>query len=526
VDNIVLLQTMVFFLCGVGALAVAHLAMFVVAAGQEPDPNVPTWPSKAELWNSAVYPAVHAGLCLVAVCFFKFLLTKAALILVGLLLTASPIAFTGHWHPIHLHSAVPFAYLGILLFAADRRNPNRPRRRLLFLLNCGYAIVLLTCHPLVSWLIRDKQVDWTAHFVNRPWWTLVLFALNHCGATTLYVLPLFVSARHLWQSLIATDAIMKDTQKQVAMLRTLLVALVPGQIAERLAVGEELIADSYGGSTVLFVYIADYDDTMQRFGVEQTVAWLNKVYASIDACVHEWSANGLSKVETFNNFYMAVSFEMHDGDITHTEQAIAAAVRIVKSVSESVRRPDGSETALKVGLNSGELCAGVIGVSSPRFSIFGNTVNVASRMASNAVRSEAGKVGPKPPFPTPALSSSQHPQAPRSPTREHLRACPKTCTPSSVSLPSDSVSPELKRLQISLHLSPTCANNLNQDLVSVTGRGLGVTLKLEKRGEGMQIKGKGWMQTWLVESVGETVADGSVTRRSSVSVDETLYRRE
>lgn len=105
------------------------------------------------------------------------------------------------------------------------------------------------------------------------------------------------------------------------------------------------------------------------------------------------SNRGVTKVETFNNFYLAVSGAAKTKSQTdkHADDAVLTAIRMVEAAS-SVIRPDGKATELKVGLNSGPLCAGVIGLGSPRFSIFGDVVNVASRMASTADRCAEGRM--------------------------------------------------------------------------------------------------------------------------------------
>mmetsp|Transcript_31524 Transcript_31524/g.77276 ORF Transcript_31524/g.77276 Transcript_31524/m.77276 type:complete len:182 (-) Transcript_31524:31-576(-) len=127
----------------------------------------------------------------------------------------------------------------------------------------------------------------------------------------------------------------------------------------------------------------------------------------------------------------------------HAEESVACAARMVNTVIQMVKRPDGKPTRVKVGLNSGPLCAGVIGVNLPRFSIFGDTVNVASRMASTSEESHDGIV--------------------------------------------------------SLHLSPATATCLTEEKVVQIGQRVGINLELSRRGNGMEIKGKGRMQTFLVK---------------------------
>jgi len=246
--------------------------------------------------------------------------------------------------------------------------------------------------------------------------------------------------------------------------------MFPLPISRRLQAGEASIADRYQQSTVMFVYLPSFGNMIQEYGTEETLKWLNSVYGKLDSVVSSWSqrvggGRGVYKVETFNNFYMAVA-GCDDSYKTHADDAVLAAALMVKRVS-SIMQPDGLPTIVKVGLNSGPICAGVVGISLPRFSIFGDTCNIASRMASTSMPCSGG--------------------------------------------------------DIFIHVSRTTADLLNTDGNGVLWSQLKVVLR--PRENEVDIKGKGKMQTWFVASEGGMWACESRESSKGAGSGKALARR-
>mmetsp|Transcript_2540 Transcript_2540/g.6089 ORF Transcript_2540/g.6089 Transcript_2540/m.6089 type:complete len:237 (-) Transcript_2540:502-1212(-) len=112
------------------------------------------------------------------------------------------------------------------------------------------------------------------------------------------------------------------------------------------------------------------------------IKWVDTVFCSFDrvfACEFEES---IVKVETQHNHLLAVSGCPNPREDS-LEQMVRAAIRMVEA-STRIIRPDGKRTTIRVGISLGPVSGGVVGVENPRFSIFGDTVVIAARMASTA----------------------------------------------------------------------------------------------------------------------------------------------
>jgi class 3 adenylate cyclase len=122
-------------------------------------------------------------------------------------------------------------------------------------------------------------------------------------------------------------------------------------------------------------------------GVEpiHVVRMLNQLYTVMDYCA---SLFPLYKVETIGDAYMVVGGLPHP-DADHAQHVADFAV-LVRSAVAVVQSPlDGSPLRIRIGIHSGPVMAGVVGNLMPRYCLFGDTVNTASRMESNG---EAGRI--------------------------------------------------------------------------------------------------------------------------------------
>jgi class 3 adenylate cyclase len=160
----------------------------------------------------------------------------------------------------------------------------------------------------------------------------------------------------------------------------LLLNVLPAPIATRLKETEGVIADAFPEVTVLFADIVDFTRRSQRIGPQQVVQALNELFSIFDRLAQQ---QGLEKIKTIGDAYM-VAGGLPNPRPDHA-QAVAEMALAVRDEVASRVDPSGQPLAVRIGMDTGPVVAGVIGTSKFSYDLWGDTVNMASRMESHGV---------------------------------------------------------------------------------------------------------------------------------------------
>jgi class 3 adenylate cyclase len=160
----------------------------------------------------------------------------------------------------------------------------------------------------------------------------------------------------------------------------LLLNVLPRSIAERLKRNPGVIAERYDEVTVLFADIADFTPFAERTSPEQVVGVLDGIFSAFDELTER---HGLEKIKTIGDAYM-VAGGLPEPRADHAEAIAALAIEMQAEMAR-LRVAHGRGLAIRIGIDSGPVVAGVIGRRKFIYDLWGDTVNTASRMESHGV---------------------------------------------------------------------------------------------------------------------------------------------
>jgi adenylate cyclase len=168
-------------------------------------------------------------------------------------------------------------------------------------------------------------------------------------------------------------------QKAYQRSHRLLLGILPPSVAERLELGDTNVVDYFAEVTVLFADLTGFTRLASETEVTAAVQHRNHVFKAFDQLVDE---RGVDKIKTIGDSYLLV------GGLTHRSadhaRTVVDAGQAMLSIAERMAADAGANFRLRIGVHTGPVVAGVMGANNFYYDLWGDTVNVASRMKSTS----------------------------------------------------------------------------------------------------------------------------------------------
>ena len=206
----------------------------------------------------------------------------------------------------------------------------------------------------------------------QPMWSLRLgFVVTTASACVMAVATVWYALREIRR---AETAMEIEYERSEALLSNML----PASIAERLKdPARNIIADKYDDASVLFADIANFTERASDIAPDKLIRFLDRLYSDFDALVDK---HGLEKIKVSGDSYMVVS-GVPQPRPDHVEALADLALDMAETVS-GLKDSRGNPLPLRIGLANGPVVAGVVGSRRFFYDVWGDAVNVASRMES------------------------------------------------------------------------------------------------------------------------------------------------
>lgn len=206
----------------------------------------------------------------------------------------------------------------------------------------------------------------------QPRWALDAgFVFTTMGASFLMIATVWYAMREVSR---AEDAMEVEYDRSEALLANILPAAVAAQLKDP---AHGTIADRYDDASVLFTDIAGYTERASDMDPTELVRFLDRLYTTFDRLVDR---HGLEKIKTTGDGYIVVS-GVPTPRPDHVQAIAALALEISHAVA-GLRDPRGNPVPMRMGIASGPVVAGVVGARRFFYDVWGDAVNVASRMES------------------------------------------------------------------------------------------------------------------------------------------------
>jgi len=210
--------------------------------------------------------------------------------------------------------------------------------------------------------------------------TLVFFTLNFISVASIIYMLLRLSIAEKRKAQKSLEEAHRQIQIEQERSEKLLLNILPGSIADRLKNSDKTIADGFADVTVMFADIVNFTQVAANMSPSQVFAMLNRIFSAFDELAEHY---GLEKIKTIGDAYMVA------GGLNEEIDDYAAAIADMAIAMRDLLRRDFSVNAshleVRIGIGTGPIVAGVLGKKKFIYDLWGDTVNLASRITSEGV---------------------------------------------------------------------------------------------------------------------------------------------
>lgn len=170
---------------------------------------------------------------------------------------------------------------------------------------------------------------------------------------------------------------LRQLEEEKKKSESLLLNILPDKIIQRMKQGDKVIADRHDDVTVMFADIVGFTKISSDVSAPEVVATLNRLFSAFDILALDL---GVEKIKTIGDAYL-VAAGLEDGQEDHVRRVADMALAMI-DITNQTSAADGKPWRVRIGIHCGTLVAGVIGTHKFVYDIWGDTVNVASRIES------------------------------------------------------------------------------------------------------------------------------------------------
>ena len=274
--------------------------------------------------------------------------------------------------PMALSTALGFLFLGLGLMTA--RN-DRGLMRILIAAGAGGSVAR---RLLPAAILLPILFGWLRFILVRE----ELMSAD-LAVALLVAANLLTFAALVWWTALLINRQYRLLRAEQAKSEHLLLNILPAAVADRLKESEESIADAFPEVTVLFADIVGFTTMASHVAPEELIVILNSIFSEFDELA---TKHGLEKIKTIGDAYM-VAGGVPNAQADHCRAVAEMGLDMLDAVATNEVCVDKG-MRVRIGINCGPVVAGVIGHRKFIYDLWGDTVNIASRMESHGIPNE------------------------------------------------------------------------------------------------------------------------------------------